>query len=51
MKYILSVRENRIEIIKPDRTAYEVVYQKQIKKPKKDLLEAYKMYLKLNKGV
>ena len=48
--YILSVKGNEIQIIKPDRTAYEIVYQKVINKPKKDLLEAYKMYMKLNYG-
>lgn len=50
-KYLLSINENNvIQIIKPDRTNYEVVYQKQIKTPKKDILEAYKTLLKLNGG-
>lgn len=50
-KYLLSINENNvIQIIKPDRTNYEIVYQKVIKKPKKDLLEAYRMYMKLNYG-
>lgn len=48
--YILSIKGNQIQIIKPDRTSYEIVYQKVINKPKKDLLVAYKMYMKLNYG-
>ena len=49
-KYILSINDNKIQIIKPDRTMYEVIYNKEIKNPKKDLLEAYKTLLKLNGG-
>ena len=30
--YILSIKGNEIQIIKPDRTAYEIVYQKVIGK-------------------
>lgn len=49
MNFILSIQNNTIQIIRPDCIKYEVIYQKEIKNPKKDLLEAYKTYLKLNK--
>lgn len=48
--YIMSIKGNEIQIIKPDRTAYEIVFKKVISKPKKDLYEAYKLYMKLNLG-
>lgn len=48
-KYILNINENKITIIKPNQTYYDVVYSKDIKNPKKDIFEAYKTLLKLNK--
>lgn len=48
--YIMSIRGNKIQIIKPDVNYYQVVYEKEITNPKKDLLEAYLTYQKLNKG-
>lgn len=49
MNFILSIQNNTIQIIRPDSLKYEVIYTKVIKNPKKDIYEAYKTYLKLNK--
>lgn len=48
-KYIFTIRDNKIEIVKPDKVYYQVVYEKEIKNPKKDLQEAYMTYLNLNR--
>ena len=46
---MLNISDNKITIIKPNQTYYDVVYSKDIKTPKKDIYEAYKTLLKLNK--
>lgn len=47
MNYILTIKGDLIQIWNLDR----VVYEKVINNAKKDVLEAYATYRKLNKGV
>ena len=47
MKYILTIKGDLIQIWSDGN----VVYEKPIRNVKKDLLEAYATYRKLNKGV
>ena len=48
-EYILNNKDNVIKIIDLKKNYYDAVYTKEIKNPKKDLQEAYKVLLKLNR--
>ena len=49
MKCLMITQDSTIRIIKDEGSQAQVVYRKEIDNPKKDLVEAYKVLLDLEK--